>query len=327
MAISAKSSVLTGNGWVLAKDIQPGDWVFNRLGKPVKVKVAQMYRSEECYRVLFDDCLSVDGDHNLAFPAEDFLYRLKCFKYKGVQRKRTILYCKTVTQMLEIGIFHRGTRKFFSVPTTEPIELPTQPLDIPPFLYGFWFYARKKEKYMAVPKEYAEEVYQNFKNSGYQVEKLGDYRDKFEKFVTTPSIWTQLAGKRQRNIGQNYLNGDPNQRLELLKGILYTKPTKKSTSDKSFIYKSRTKSNTTVIQQLTESLGCKTKVFFDNAAKQHVITVSRRKPLFGESRPVAHLARRYVKSIDPIPAQLCVHIETDEENSTFLVGEGFISCH
>ena len=37
--------------------------------------------------------------------------------------------------------------------------------------------------------------------------------------------------------------------------------------------------------------------------------------------------RRFIKAIEKLPAQLCVHIETDGPDNSILVGEGFIACH
>jgi hypothetical protein len=39
-----------------------------------------------------------------------------------------------------------------------------------------------------------------------------------------------------------------------------------------------------------------------------------------------HTARRQIVAIEKIPAQMCVHIETEGADNSFLVGEGFISC-
>lgn len=330
MAISAKMSVFTVDDWKLAKDIRPGDWVFNRLGKPVKVKTAQIFRSEDCYRVMFDDYLSVDGDMHLAFQSEDPMYRTRTFEYKGVRPRSTKLKLRSVPDMCEVGLYHRGHRMRYSVPTTEPLQLPTQPLDIPPFLYGFWYTARSVRPYLMVPNEFADKTFEHFKNSGYQIQKLGSYKGKYEKFRTTPSIKDQLVGKPTRNIPLSYLNGSTEQRLELIQGILSAKPCRKVSRDGIFIYKSNKKHLITTFQYLSESLGAKTRFTIDKVNKSYILNVARLTPFLEQmapKRPVVHLARRYVKSITPLPAQLCVHIETDDEDGSFLAGEGFIPCH
>lgn len=327
MAISATASVLTGTGWMYAKDIIPGDWVFNRLGQPVKVKTTQTFRAEECYRVTFDDWLITEGDQNLAFPSENWQERKRAFQYKGFHKKRGQPSIRTVKEFLTTGIYHRGTRKFFSVPTTEPIQLPTQPLGIPPFVYGFWFTARNARRQMNAPLEFSDEIFEEFKNSGYKIEKLGVERGRYEKFRTSPSIWSQLAGESTFTIPEKYLNGSAEQRMQLIKGILMASPPKKGDTASISSFKARKKRISLAVQWLAESLGCKARLSYDKTADSHDLKIHRLNPFIGTSKRVAHLARRYVISIEPIPAQLCTHIETDEENSSFLVGEGFIPCH
>ena len=146
MAITATTSVLTGNDWKYAKDIRPGDWVFNRFGKPVKVKLAQMYRSEDCQRVTFNDYLTVEGDPHLAFPIEDRCYREICWVYKGKRSRKVQPKIMRSVDLPELTDKVRVGSLLYSVPTTEPIQLPHQPLDIPPFIYGFWFMSRKADK-------------------------------------------------------------------------------------------------------------------------------------------------------------------------------------
>jgi len=330
VAITATSCVLTANDWQYAKDIKPGDWVFNHLGQPVRVKTTQIYRSEECYRVEFDDYLAVEGDANVTLPIEDAQYRKRAMIYKGRMVRTAALKMFNVRDLDESGLTFRGNRKKYSVPTTEPIQLPHQPLGIPPFVYGFWFCSRLSKKILRVPYEFADETFQYFKDSGYQIEKLGDYQGKYEKFRTVPSIWDQLKGQQTRKIPVAYLNGSPEQRLDLIKGILATRLCKNTNRIGSFTIKTRKKNLHIAIQFLSESLGAKAEPKHDKITGTYDLRITRLKPFLekmGKHRPVVHLARRYVNSIKPIPAQLCVHIETDEKNGTFLVGEGFIPCH
>ena len=329
MAISATSSVLTANEWQYAKDIKPGDWVFNQLGKPVRVKTVQTYRSEDCCRVTFDDSLSVDGDMHLTMPTEDQHYRCLALRYTGARKRRSAPKLRSVVDMQEIGLYCKPYTKMFSVPTTEPIQLPHQPLGIPPYIYGLWFCGRLRTKEIRIPYEFLDDATEKLKNSGYQIEKLGDYQGKYERIRTNPSIWDQLRGLQTHKIPIQYLNGSEEQRLELIRGILSAKPCKTINRVGLFLFKTRKKHLSVALQYLSESLGAKTTITIDKICRTYNLKVTRMTPFLpqmGPNRPAAHLARRYVKSIERIPAQLCVHIETDEKDGTFLVGEGFISC-
>ena len=330
MAISAMTSVLTANEWQYAKDIKPGDWVFNRLGQPVRVKTTQMYRAEDCYRVLFDDYLSIDGDKHLAFPSENQSYRKRVSRYKGVRKRIAQPTVRSVTKMLDTGLVFRKSRLFFSVPTTEPIQLPHQPLGIPPFLYGFWFFARRNNSFMQVPVCYAENVMQKFKDSGYKVTEMRQLKPEVRRFCTEPSIWDQLKGRQTRTLPLLYLNGSPEQRFELFQGIFSAKRINVLSKQGYFTIKTRKKYIIMAIQYLAESLGAKTKLIDNTASNYYQLDIHRWQPLLPKattSKPTPHLARRYVKSIEPIPAQLCVHIETDDSDGSYLAGEGFIACH
>lgn len=331
MAITATTSVFTGDDWKYAKDIKPGDWVFNRLGKPVKVKLAQMYRSEDCRRVTFHDYLTIEGDSHLAFPAETVSRRIKAFRYKGVWKNHKFIpHIIGNETMRESGLIYNETRMKYSVPTTSPIELPHQPLDIPPFIFGFWFMARKADKTLTVPVEFADKVFTILKDNGYKIEKTFKDVRGYKKFTTSPSIWTQLVGKIPTKIPLAYLNGDQDQRLELIQGILCARPCKTCTKEGYFTFKSSRKHISVAFQYLSETLGAVTGLTYDKHANTHDVRVYRIQPFLPEMappRPHTFYARRYVKSIEPIPAQLCVHIETDEEDGSFLAGEGFIPCH
>lgn len=330
MAITATTSVLTGDDWKYAKDIQPGDWVFNRLGKPVKVKMAQIYRSEDCRRVTFGDYLTVEGDGHLAFPIETPTDRIVMRKYQGVKKRRVKQKFLNCTQMLEQGLDFRRNEYRFSVATTHPIELPHQPLEIPPFLFGFWFISRKWNKTLTVPHEFKDRVFQSFKDAGYKVTEKGLYTKNYIRFVTEPSIWSQLAGRIPTKMPLSYLNGSAEQRLDLICGILCAKPIRKATKLGCFSFKTKKKHISLTFQYLSESLGataCPTLDTYGNTYNLSVMRLPSFIPEMAPPRPFTHYARRYVKSIEPIPAQLCVHIETDDEDGSFLTGEGFIPCH
>lgn len=329
MAITAKTSVITADGWRYAKDIRVGDWVFNRLGKPVRVTSVQQFRSEDCYQIIFDDKTGVEGDAHLSFATEDKQYRKHIDAYKGMQKFRRPLKPLSVTEMLEVGLRFRGNRRFLSVPTTEPIQFPHQPLGIPPAIYGFWFVARTSHKYMAVPKQNSEEIYELFRNNGYIVEKKRKKHPIVEYFTTVPSIWDQTRGEKTHNLPDRYMYGSPEQRSELIYGMLSARRAVTDLKVKKIIIYGNDKRKMTAIQQIAESLGAKTRLFVNSRHKEITLSIARNTPVYGmlpRKRVHVHEARRFVEAIEPIPAQLCVHIETEEKSDGFLVNGGFIPC-
>lgn len=330
MAIVAKTSVFTLDGWKYAKDIKLGDWLFDRLGQPVQVTAIQTYRSEECYRVTMSDGTLVEGDAHLSFPTEDKQYRKKTYTYTGKISRRVHPVERSVTEMADKGLTYRGGRKYFSVPTTEPLQLPTQPLPVPPFIFGFWFAALKSKKTMAVPLWLADEVYEIFRSHGYKIVKSSMKSKNYEHFSTEPCLWTQCGAKMLRKIPQNYLYASAEQRLILLQGVLRARQLKKAENYRYSRIKSRSLDKLVTIQVLAESLGARTSSYLDRTLNQRMLDILRFKPILNDIEPkrgIVHLERRTISKIEPIPAQLCVHIETEGKAQSFSVNEGFITCH
>ena len=83
------------------------------------------------------------------------------------------------------------------------------------------------------------------------------------------------------------------------------------------------------MQALLESMGLRTTSTYDVTRKNYRIRFKSRLQLLEhqESPPVkVHISRRYIKNITPIQGQSCVHIETDGQDNSIVVGEGFIAC-
>ena len=70
MAVLANEKVLTLDYWKPAYKLQVGDYVFDRNGQIVQVKLVQQYRSSSCYEVIFHDHLRISGDDKLGFMLE-----------------------------------------------------------------------------------------------------------------------------------------------------------------------------------------------------------------------------------------------------------------
>ena len=88
MAILATEKVLTLDYWKKAGDLQTGDYVFDKDGNIVQVKLIQSYRADGCYRVWLDDNLTVGGDDRLGFLVENRKHRQRQSNYKGVFKFR-----------------------------------------------------------------------------------------------------------------------------------------------------------------------------------------------------------------------------------------------
>jgi hypothetical protein len=328
MAILATEKVLTLDYWKPAYKLQVGDYVFDRSGKLVKIKLIQEYRAEDCFEVQFDDALCVGGDANLGFLVETRKYRQRLCNYKGINRFRRPLAHTKIKDVIDQPLLTEQNRKLFSVPTTQPLTLPHQDLPIPPFVMGFWFFSKKSRSLYTASAKNFDFVKEKLRDYGYKTVHRCLHRTGKREFYITPSIDSHLAPNIPKQIPNNYLLASAEQRIELLSGVIMAKHSQYNEATDTFRVTSRHLPTVTQIQGLAESLGCKTKIHHNEYLKNYTLSFKTKHVLvpYQRSKPVkVHHARRYVTKISSIPAQLCVHIETTGQDNTILVGEGFIS--
>jgi hypothetical protein len=329
MAILANQKVLTLDYWKPANKIQPGDYLFDQNGKPVRVKLVQEYFSEDCYEVTLNDYLTISGDKRLEFLVENFKYRLRAMTYKGYHPFRRPLRPMNVENLIEQGYKREDNHRIYSIPTTKPIELPHQTLPVPPFVFGFWFINRKPSGYFTTNPETTEEVEQQLKDFGYKIKIRKTLKNGWRQFTISPTIESQLAPDIPTKLPANYLLADKDQRIELLRGILFAKAQQYSTNRDQFRFSTTHYGTALAVQGLVESLGGKTRLSFTEQKKIYSLFFKTRLKLVPNqvSKPIkVHQARRYIEKITKIQPQTCVHIETDGPDNSYLVGEGFISC-
>jgi hypothetical protein len=324
MAILANQKVLTLDYWKSANKLKVGDYVFDRNGQPVKVKLVQEYFSANCYEITFNDYLTAAGDDKLGFMVETPKYRKRLAEYRFRFQFRRPLKFIPVKDLLTTPLKTKRNRHAISVPTTQPLSLPHQTLPVPPFAFAYWFVNRKGHNRMSFIGGQDEFITQKFKDAGY---KLSPVPSKPGQFSISPSIEQQLAPVLPHKIPENYLLGSTEQRIELLQGILYAKYKQYNAKIDRFRITSISRPFIAQVQALFESLGIKTTLEND---KGFTVSFKSRIPLVHNQqspRLRVHIDRRYITSITPIQDQMCVHIETDGQDNTILVGEGFIACH
>ena len=330
MAILATQRVLTLDYWKMACDVRAGDILFDRLGNPVTVTLVQEYRAQTCYMVVFNDGLSVRGDDKLILPLEDERYRKRLRAYKQKLKFTRPLKQWTVDELLEKPLTGRENRKLYSVPTTAPLKLPTQPLPVPPFVFGFWFFNHRKDQTMQAPSQHTEFVDEKFKDAGYRVIKTQPRSATEPRFRTSPTVQQHLAPFIPTKIPNNYLLASPEQRQELLMGILHARKNRYIKKHDRFQFTSHHELLAKQVQMLAESLGCKTTLNYKPTEQKFVLSIKTRLKLMEEQTPKTIKLRqnyRFVMDIQEIQPQACVHIRTDGPDGSFLVGEGFIACH
>jgi hypothetical protein len=330
MAILATQRVLTLDYWKMACDVRAGDILFDRLGNPVTVTLVQEYRAQRCHMVVFNDGLSVKGDNKLILPLEDERYRKRLRAYKQKRKFTRPLKQWTVDELLEKPLTGRENRKLYSVPTAAPLKLPTQPLPVPPFVFGFWFFNHRKDQTMQAPSQHTFFVDEKFKDAGYKLLKTRPRSATEPRFRTQPTVQQHLAPFIPTKIPNNYLLASPEQRQELLMGILHARKNRYIKNEDRFQFTSKHEVLAKQVQMLAESLGCKTALEYKTTEQKFVLSIKTRLKLMDHQTPKTIKLRqnyRFVTDIQEIQPQACVHIQTNGPDGSFLVGEGFIACH
>jgi len=315
--------------WKFAGKLQKGDYVFDKEGNVVQIKLAQQYLSSKCYEVTFSDYLTISGDEALTLPTENLKYRTRTYAYKNVLKFTRPLKPYSIGELLETPLVDKYDRMALSVPTTKPIQFPHQDLPVPPFVFGFWFFARRSTKTMAPPPGYDDLVYQEFKDAGYKVIKRRRMQNDAVSFSIHPSVESHLVPNIPTKIPNNYLFGSVEQRIALLRGIMMSKPRRYNEKRDEFRFSTGQYILCKQFQGLVESLGCKTLMTKHKSLGHYTVTFRTRHKLLPNQRDLplkVHQARRYITKIATIQAQSCIHIETTGPDNTILVGEGFISC-
>ena len=304
--------------------------MFNKEGFPCKITLVQEYRSKDCYLVSFNDHLTVAGDAHLGFQIEDKRYRDRLLQYKGKFKFKRPLKFRKVSDLPADNLMQTATARAFSIPTTKPLEFPHQSLPVPPFIFGYWFFTHEtRQKRMHFSKGNHDFLVEKFKSAGYQIVERGKHSNGERYFSVFPTIDSHLSFDIPYRIPNNYLLASVEQRLELLKGILCAKS--KSYSKKTGLFRF-THTRLPIVQQiqgLVESLGHKTSLEVNEYKKTFTLIFRSKLQLVQNqepyTKPIVHQARRYITRIEKLPSQLCVHIETEGADNSYLVGEGFIA--
>lgn len=320
MAILATEKVPTLDYWKPAGKLEVGDYVFDKDGKVVKITLVQEYRAKNCYTVALSDHLSVSGDENLAFPTENLKYRNRVASFKNVLKFRRPLRPVKVVQLLEEPLKNKYNNLKYSIQTTKPLQFSHQDLPVPPFIFGYWFFNRQKNKKMTAKSEW---ILEKFKDHGYKP----NAHVWLNYFTVTPTVESHLLPFIPTKIPNNYLFASEEQRIELLSGILMSKTRQYNQKTDTFRFSSKRFAFVQQVQCLTESLGIKTRLMHDETRTTYTLFFRSRIKLIPEqvSPPLkVHQARRYIVDVRPTQTQSCIHLETTGEDNTILVGEGFI---
>lgn len=322
MALATNTPLVAPGGWVLAGDVQKGDWLYNPLtGLPTQVTLVHKYKPSVMYEVMTSDYARINVDGNQKFAIKtikcrkvDLLYRTRKRDPKRKVRPqfREQRYA-TVDQMLEKGIFDYRKEANFAFKTTKPIQWAAEDHPVPPFIVGMWMTRTNKNSRFVPQKSVLEYVTKKIREVGW-----GFVAVKSNIYQVRPSITTSFLTKYAKiplKMPIEYAFGSVEQRIELLRGLVALKPKCYDVFRDEFRIRSRDIRFLIPIQGILESLGIRTTIFeYENRILKELV-FNTDIELVPNQQTKGSTQRRIMRNINKIteiqPVE-CIHIETTE---------------
>lgn len=310
------------DGWTLAKHLSKGDWVFSKDGLPIQIKSVQTYTPPEMFSINLSDGVYLDTDSHTKFPIQTLFDRQKESRYRGIYKRWAKQKYATAPQMLEEGLTKGYDQSFYSIRTTKPVHFPFEDHPVPPFIVGMWMTRTNPNNRFQIQASMLEYVQKEIRKTGWSFKMHP--RNILE---VRPSIRTSFLTRYQTvpsKLPIEYTFGSIEQRIDLLRGLIATKPGAYNKKLDKFLIFSRNLNFLIEIQGICESLGIKTVVYRNETSLTHQLafrTTHLLHPNQEKGKNIKGLDRRIVKTIEKIDPQPSIHIVTDEP---FVVGQGFL---
>lgn len=287
-ALSLNTPIPTPAGWKLMEDIHPGDYVFGKDGKPVKVLFESEVFDKPMYRVYFEDGATVNASADHIWTVQTKRSRRVAGYTPRTDTARPAYsrmhdggWFETTTEAMKNDLAYiradgKGVEYKYRVPMCEPVAYPEASLPIHPYVLGVWLgdgTSRKPE--ITASTGDAGEIAKLIEECGYPV-RIRDYPSNKHRVVTlqidhrargTKDAYDQnsfnntlkrMGLKGNKHIPDEYLTASIEQRWELLKGLMDTDGYCSKSGECQFVQKSRDMAMQ--FAQLCASLGIKATV-------------------------------------------------------------------
>lgn len=259
-------------------------------GLPTKVVTVQSYTPRECYKIWFQGGLNLIVDPKTGLPVydEEDVKKLIFWKRKTVRYRSTVIRPQSVVSIME--------RRFgmCKMPTSHPIKPKERDLPVDPYDFGRWLLDRRYKR---------------------KINNTSVTRELIERYPKIPT-----------GIPEEYLFGSFWQRLQLLRGIIDSRPKCFRPDSQRFVVQMGDFQLCRQIQQLIESLGNHSILNIDNAKGMYRVIFRSFLRLHPDqvvpARPYTVETRKITK-VEAVAPRECVFVRVEDENNTFLIGEGF----
>lgn len=322
MAVASSTPVPTPGGWVLAKNLTVGDYVFADDGSVQRVTVSQNY-SAECYTLTMDDGVSVTGDKHLAMMLQTKKWRDRQslylnYKTDNPRKKfRRPLVRRTMADLLEGGLLHRGLRLEYSLAIGKALQYPWVDLPVPPYVLGVWWATLTPAGRNSAMGRPMSEIRKRTRAVGFNlvVKKLKNGRPAIYFRPSIKESFLFADALPPTGIPSQYLRAGVEQRRDLLDGLIdggmINKHVVKGKHSAYFANYREAKE----LQELVEGLGFKSLLTFLKRDKVYELVFKLEDTNF-------RFSRRFLTKIEPAKPQECSHLLAERP---ILVGEGFIA--
>ena len=237
-ALPNSTVIPTPNGQKTVDKIKIGDYLFDAFGKPTKVLGVFPQGEKEVWEITF-----MDG--RKAKCSKDHLWSFCTRGQKSYSKKNRKFFTKTLEEISNMEIHSQSQGYKILIPQQHAVEYPTKEYYIPPYSFGaligdgsfrynntnkaLTFSSEDKQ----IVKTLAEEMGYDFhKNSDFNYSWTFQFKDKNSRIDKRINVWVEEilkdypalwnAKSETKFIPREYLEGDVNQRLDLLNGLLDT---------------------------------------------------------------------------------------------------------
>lgn len=325
MAVLASTPVPTANGWMQASDLQIGDTVFDHLGQPQTITRTQLYTPQVCYEVQLDDGLTIQGDGKLTLHLQTRQWRNLLDRHlnrKNRQHWRKMTKPLAVLNLEELSTANLKSfddRTEYSVPNCLPVQYPSRDLPVPPYIFGIYLATLSPTNRHWLRNQPLNKMQRIFRGYGHSIvtrkHKNGDTLFSIRPSVRDSFLFAGLT--IPKDLPNFYTDGSVEQRIGLLEGLIDGGAIKKDKKGKTFVMKEANYHYIRKIQSVVESFGVRSLLLTPKRTPSYTLKFRINDDfsvLYGTNK-------RYVRKIEQIPAQKCVHLEAPNQ---ILVGEGYI---
>ena len=351
LALDTKIPLPEG-GYTTIEKLKEGDYVIGDDGKPTKILyTSEVFHGHDCYEITFSDGEKIVADANHIWSVRK---KIKSRKVKGAFAEKEL----TTEQLSKKYKKERSDGKFESIyhlKINKPVQYSTKEQLIHPYVLGLWLGdGSRNTGYITSGKNDYIEMISLIESVGWHVTSIiNDGCNNKRLTIGAPdgtpliTLLKQIGLINNKDIPDNYLYGDVDQRKELLKGLMDTDGSCSFSKKGGCEFTQKSKEFIDKFSQLLFSLG------IPNGVAQHETKVSKDSDKYftsyrcyfyidkqntcfkfkkkkGERVPETinvKTRRKYIreiKQVESVPTK-CIYV--DNESHLFLCGEKFTVTH